>query len=105
MRDSKQGSWLGLLRTVQKNPCSSASTPFASLGSMPQMELENLTETPLPRLRARDSDSHKGDFGRALLIGGSRGMSGAISLSGRATLRSGAGLVTLAVPRSVQDIV
>src|SRR5215213_8728783 len=69
------------------------------------MELDNFTETPLPRLRASDSDSHKGDFGRALLIGGSRGMSGAISLSGQAALRSGAGLVTLAVPGSVLDVV
>jgi NAD(P)H-hydrate epimerase len=39
------------------------------------------------------------------LIGGSRGMSGAIALAGRATLRSGAGMVTLAVPRTVQDVV
>jgi len=39
------------------------------------------------------------------LIGGSRGMSGAIALAGMGTLRSGAGLVTLAVPRTVQDVV
>ena len=52
----------------------------------------------LPRLPVRPADSHKGDYGRALLIGGSRGMSGAIALSGVAALRSGAGLVTLAVP-------
>ena len=59
----------------------------------------------LPRLGKRAVDSHKGDFGRALLIGGSRGMSGAITLAGRAALRSGAGLVKLAVPQSIQDIV
>jgi len=53
---------------------------------------------PLPRLPPRKVDSHKGDFGRALLVGGSRGMSGAIGLAGMATLRSGAGSVTLAVP-------
>jgi NAD(P)H-hydrate epimerase len=69
------------------------------------MKLEDLTETPLPTLRPREANSHKGDFGRALLIGGSRGMSGAISLSGQAALRSGAGLVTLAVPRCVLDVV
>jgi ADP-dependent NAD(P)H-hydrate dehydratase len=69
------------------------------------MKLEDLTNTPLPTLRPRDAESHKGDFGRALLIGGSRGMSGAISLSGQATLRSGAGLATLAVPGSVLDVV
>ncbi len=68
-------------------------------------DLEYLTETPLPRLQTRPAESHKGDFGRALLIGGSRGMSGAISLAGKSTLRSGAGLVTLAVPQCVQDVI
>ena len=59
----------------------------------------------LPTLPDRPADSHKGDFGRALLIGGSRGMTGAIALSGMAALRGGAGLVTLAVPESVLDVV
>ena len=68
-------------------------------------QLIDLTNAALPRLPPRTSDSHKGDYGRALLIGGSRGMSGAISLAGLATLRGGAGLVTLAVPSSIQDIV
>lgn len=72
---------------------------------MPQQKLEDLSGTPLPLLPPRAADSHKGNFGRALLIGGSRGMSGAISLAGQATLRSGAGLVTLAAPRAVQDVV
>jgi ADP-dependent NAD(P)H-hydrate dehydratase len=69
------------------------------------MKLDDLTNTPLPTLRPREAENHKGDFGRALLVGGSRGMSGAISLSGQAALRSGAGLVTLAVPGSVLDVV
>lgn len=59
----------------------------------------------LPRLAPRESTAHKGDFGRALLVGGSRGMSGAIALSGMACLRSGAGLVTLAVPDACVDAV
>jgi ADP-dependent NAD(P)H-hydrate dehydratase len=61
--------------------------------------------TPLPRLPPRLEESNKGDFGRALLIGGSRGMAGSISLSGMATLRSGAGLVQLAVPAAIQSTV
>ena len=69
------------------------------------MTIADTTSAPLPRLPARPADSHKGDYGRALLIGGSRGMSGAISLAGLAALRSGAGLVTLAVPRTIQDVV
>jgi len=52
----------------------------------------------IPRLPKRNEDAHKGQFGRALLVGGSRGMTGAMALAGMATLRSGAGLVTLAVP-------
>jgi NAD(P)H-hydrate epimerase len=69
------------------------------------MNLDDITHSPLPQLPPRRAESHKGDYGRALLVGGSRGMSGAIALAGRATLRSGAGLVTLAVPHAVQDIV
>ena len=52
----------------------------------------------VPNLKPRDPDSHKGTHGRALVIGGSRGMTGAVCLTGLSTLRSGAGLVTLAVP-------
>jgi NAD(P)H-hydrate epimerase len=69
------------------------------------MPVENITDSPLPQLPPRQPDSHKGDFGRALVIGGSRGMSGAITLAGLSTARSGAGLVTLAVPRTIQDVV
>src|SRR5262245_53339401 len=60
---------------------------------------------PLPRLSPRSPDAHKGDFGRALLIGGSQGMAGAISLAGMACLRSGAGLVKLAVPDCILNTV
>jgi NAD(P)H-hydrate epimerase len=51
-----------------------------------------------PQLPLRDPNSHKGDYGRAVLIGGSTGMTGALGLAGMAALRSGAGLVTLATP-------
>jgi ADP-dependent NAD(P)H-hydrate dehydratase len=60
---------------------------------------------PLPKLPDRQPDSHKGDFGRVLLIGGSPGMAGAIGLAGMGALRAGAGLVKLAVPSSIQAIV
>ena len=59
----------------------------------------------LPQLPKRAADSHKGDYGRALLIGGSRGMAGAIALAGMACLRSGAGLVKLAVPDCCLNVV
>jgi NAD(P)H-hydrate epimerase len=53
---------------------------------------------PLPRLPPRAPDAHKGAFGLALVVGGSRGMTGAVALSGMSALRGGAGLVRLAVP-------
>lgn len=53
---------------------------------------------PPLRLPGRDADAHKGSFGRVLLIGGSRGMSGSIALSAQAALRAGSGLVSAAVP-------
>ncbi|HTM53615.1 MAG TPA: NAD(P)H-hydrate dehydratase [Pirellulales bacterium] len=59
----------------------------------------------LPSLPPRKPESHKGDYGRALLIGGSQGMAGAIALSGMAALRSGAGLVKLATANSCQATV
>lgn len=65
----------------------------------------NAPSPPLPQLLPRDPNSHKGDFGRVLLIGGSRGMAGSISLSASAAVRSGAGLVTVAVPDRCLDTV
>ncbi len=69
------------------------------------MPLVDATSEPLPQLHSRAVDSHKGNFGRVLIIGGSRNMAGAPALAGMAALRSGAGLVTLAVPRSIQATV
>lgn len=69
------------------------------------MTLTDVTAEPLPMLLPRSVDTHKGDYGRVLVVGGSRGMAGAAALAGKAALRSGAGLVTLAVPRSIQATV
>jgi len=52
----------------------------------------------------RAPDAHKGDCGRICLIAGSVGMTGAAALAALATLRGGAGLVTLGVPQSLNDI-
>lgn len=62
-----------------------------------QQRSEEITPATLPRLPKREPESHKGSFGTTLVIGGSRGMTGAVALAGMAALRGGAGLVRLAV--------
>ena len=56
-------------------------------------------------IRPRPENSHKGMYGHPLVIAGSRGKSGAVLLASRAALRTGAGLVTAAMPESIQPIV
>ena len=58
----------------------------------------------LQHLPDRDPFAHKGDFGRVLLICGSRGYTGAAALAALGSLRSGAGLVYLAVPECIYAI-
>ena len=55
----------------------------------------------LPR---RADDSHKGSYGHLLVMAGSRGKTGAAVLGCRAAMRVGTGLVTLAAPRALNDI-
>ena len=52
----------------------------------------------------RPSDMHKGHAGRVLMIAGSKGMAGAAVLAARGALYSGAGLVRIAVPLDMFDI-
>lgn len=58
----------------------------------------------LAMLPDRDPWSHKGNFGRVLLLCGSRGYTGAAALAAMGALRSGAGLVYLGVPESIYAI-
>ncbi len=55
-------------------------------------------------LPGRAPDMHKGDAGRLLIVAGSVGMTGAAALAGLAATRSGAGLVYVACPQSLNDI-
>ena len=52
----------------------------------------------------RDKNAHKGDFGKILLLCGSKGYTGAAYLAAMGALRSGAGLVFLGVPESIYAI-
>lgn len=69
------------------------------------MELRELTHSEvLSILPDRKPDAHKGDFGKILLLCGSRGYTGAAALAAIGALRSGAGLVYLGVPESIYAI-
>lgn len=56
-------------------------------------------------LPAREPISHKGDYGKLLVISGSTGYTGAPYMAAEAAVRSGAGLVFLGVPESIYPIV
>ena len=85
----------------------------APIGTQPELYagdldlfLNLITARQFARLRLRRSPTaHKGSFGHALLVAGSRGKSGAAALAGKAALRMGAGLVTVATPAGALPLV
>lgn len=69
------------------------------------MKIKTLThQDVLTLLPKRNPISHKGDYGKLMLLCGSRGYTGAAALSAMGALRSGAGLVFLGVPESIYEI-
>ena len=78
--------------------------PVAPARAATECEMVYSTELRaiLPR-RARSS--HKGTYGHTLLLGGALGYAGAMALACRAAMRSGTGLTTALVPRSIQSTV
>lgn len=79
-------------------------TPFDILKTTPSQG--EILETSYIRkfFKPYSPDVHKGSFGRVFIIAGSRGMTGAAALSGLSAIRSGAGLVTIGIPESLNDI-
>ena len=75
---------------------------FASESAAEQSFDNNLVNLRPP---VRPANSHKGDFGKVLFIGGSETMPGAIALSGLAALKAGSGLVTVVTPEQARNIV
>jgi NAD(P)H-hydrate epimerase len=67
-----------------------------------------ITEVTLERaaelLPARKADTHKGDYGKVLIVAGSLGLAGASVLTARSAVRGGAGLVYVAVPEEIYPI-
>jgi hydroxyethylthiazole kinase-like uncharacterized protein yjeF len=84
----------------------------ADIGNPPELVDQAEDETQLlepdtfpDALFPRALETNKGDYGKVLVIGGSRGKSGAAAMAAQAALQSGAGLVTVAVPECVGAIV
>jgi hydroxyethylthiazole kinase-like uncharacterized protein yjeF len=73
-----------------------------ALFDRPELKLELVEEAAVrPYFARRKRDAHKGSFGHLLVFAGSVGKSGAAALAGRAGLRMGAGLVTVATAAGV----
>ncbi len=84
--------------------CSPIGSPEEAIQSA--LNLEVVTARDVAKFAAhREPAAHKGSFGHALVIGGSIGKAGAAAMAGMGALRVGAGLVTVATPKSVLSTV
>lgn len=63
------------------------------------MRAINFTKLKQTYLKPRSNDSHKGNFGHVMVVGGDFGMAGAVRMSAEAALRVGAGLVSIVTHR------
>lgn len=81
-------------------------TPREALEQDPALGLNLTCAEDLSWLtQPRKAEAHKGSFGHVLILAGSVGKTGAAALAARAALRAGAGLVTVATPRSALPII
>lgn len=91
--------WVGALELIEigiEESAFEAESPLATAGDA------DAVRASLPRRKPGD---HKGAHGHLLVVAGAPGTGGAAVLAGRAALRSGAGLVTVACPSEVQALV
>lgn len=79
--------------------------------SIPDKMLEQICvetldlESIIKIMPERRKNSQKGDYGKVLIIGGTKGMAGAVVLAAKAAFRVGTGLVTACVPYELNDII
>jgi NAD(P)H-hydrate epimerase len=106
-------TFAGLKRSLLLAPAAAQAGPveIADIGVPLEETCRGITTWRLeaadvrPCFPPRDLDAHKGRFGHLLVVAGSLGKTGAAVLAGRAALRSGAGLCTIAAPASQQPII
>lgn len=92
-----------LAGTVRVRPIGSPASLFED---DPSLQLSLITPRMFRHLLGeRPRGAHKGDFGHVLIIGGSRGKTGAAAMAGMAALRAGAGLVTVASAASALPVI
>ena len=120
MTDAEAAAALASVRRPRRSgaiPCLNAARSASGAGAPTTLHAASPGETPFPEgatrldddlvaslLPERPARGHKGSFGRLLVIAGSLNYSGAAFLVCRAAGRAGAGLVTLAVPESLQPL-
>ncbi len=81
------------------------SIPLPALESTPPRSVLYQRPDAWQYVRVRkDPLAHKGTFGHVLVVGGSPGKTGAVAMAARAAARIGAGLVTAAVPESLNQV-
>lgn len=81
-------------------------TPPEAIEEDPELFLRLIQREELAWLKTRRKlDSHKGLYGHVLVLAGSFGKTGAAAMAAKSALRSGAGLVTVATPKSALPIV
>jgi NAD(P)H-hydrate epimerase len=103
----KPGLFLGEARDYCGNLCySDLDIPPAYFADRP-LEYRRIDAARVDRLLPRRGrGAHKGNFGHVLIVGGGRGMPGAVLLAGEGALRAGAGRVSIATdPTHAGDIV
>lgn len=91
---------------LNKGPEYAGAVTVADIGLPPQLDDAPGMDVLLPQelaqmLPSRRRDTHKGDYGRVLILAGSLGMAGAAAVCAQAALRTGAGLVTVACPQTI----
>jgi len=106
-------TFAGLKRSLLLAPAAAqaGAVEIADIGVPPEEARRGITTWRLEiadvrsSFAPRDVDAHKGRYGHLLVVAGSLGKTGAAVLAGRAALRSGVGLCTIATPASQQPVV